>query len=544
MNIEKIGHHKIYRPSPQVEVNFRILAEKNMRDNYQEGKHTDKNIINSILKHQFEFYSRILEEELPKIASRHFIEFVLHQFDQASLIEDAHKNYELSKDESIRWKDLGPNFRRAVKFLAESITILQPDELPNSSDYELEDILDRVWISCEEMVKLYGLSDQTYSVFPDNTVLEILPKGLPEYFSLKIELDIDFVEQVRDDSFNRTKVIGDSKNFYQFNLEDHSEVLGDHFKNHIGINYLDALKLLQLIINNSEPDPNGFPVAFVNKEKLIEIISNQMNYAKETISNVIDGFILTKNKMVAEERKLYKPKQEYRAFRRAFFEFPHHTGYHIAFSKEMAQECLFQLTVNTVFKQFPAEWITPEIQGSLEIISKKNGDWFENFVAEKIKDIGFNGDVSLKRININSQIIKIPDDVGEIDYIGYSRNEDVILILECKFVKPSFENNLFRDDLSDFVNSKKAYKKKFDKKIDWCISNLGLISSYLKHKNIVDESKNPSEVRFALITFYPNISYYFINEYPCVSLTKFIKDYKEIGKWPYNNGKRKIVNSV
>ncbi len=244
--------------------------------------------------------------------------------------------------------------------------------------------------------------------------------------------------------------------------------------------------------------------------------------------------------MLEEERRLYKPKQEYRAFRRAFFELIHRTGSHIAFSKEMAQECLFQLIVNTVSKQFPAEWITPKIKTALETIANKNGTWFENYVAEKIKEIGYEGEVSLKRLYFDSTNHKIPDDVGEIDYLGYSKNENALLVLECKFVKPSYENNLFRDDLSEFVNSKKAYKKKFDKKKKWCKTNVDLISLFLKDKDIIDEIKSPKEIHFALITFYPNISHYFIKEYPCVSLTKFIMDYKEIGNWPYENGKEII----
>ncbi len=284
MNIDKIGKNKIYRPSIEGEIKFREIAEKNMRGNFSIGQYTDSNKINSILKQQFEFYSQILEKELPKIASRGFVEFVLHQFDQASLIEDAHKNFELTEEESKRWMELGPTFRRAVKFLSESITILQPNKLPDTNGSKLDSILDSVWIACEEMVKLYGLSDQTYSVFPDKTILEILPEGLPEYFSLKVDFDIDFVEQVRKDSFNRSKILGNSREFYQFDLEDHSNILEPHFSNHIGIEYKDALKLLQLIINDIKPVPNGFPVAFVNKQKLIETLSTQLKYSKDVIN--------------------------------------------------------------------------------------------------------------------------------------------------------------------------------------------------------------------------------------------------------------------
>ena len=38
------------------------------------------------------------------------------------------------------------------------------------------------------------------------------------------------------------------------------------------------------------------------------------------------------------------------------------------------------------------------------------------------------------------------------------------------------------------------------------------------------------------ITYYPTISQYFIEDYPCVSITNLILDYREKGKWSYSKG--------
>lgn len=536
MDLENFGKNKIYRPSSQAEIENRKLVEKSFRKRYSVGVITEKEKINEILQYEFNYYEQILKTELPKIASRDLMDFVLYQFDEASKTEDKHKNYELTENESLSWKELGPYFRRTIKYLAESLVFLAPPEVPDAPTDELEMILDKCWIACEEMVKMYGLSDQSYSVFSDKTVLEILPEGEIDYFTLKLTEDIDFQENIRVDTFNRTKILGDSKEFYQFKLDHHSKILESAFLEAIGINYQEALSLLFNIINHCDPAPNGFPVLFVNKDKLIEATEKATSIKRDIIEKVISGFTICKSKMEKEGRELFKPKQEYRAFRRGFFEMPHKTGIHLAFSKEMAQECLFQLQLNTVFKQLPTEWLTENVKKSLEQIVAQSGKWFETFVAEKLKEIGFIGFTSVKKLkNANSNIM-IPSEIGEIDYIGFSGTEKALLIAECKFVRPSFENAFFRDDLSEFVLKKKSYLAKYSKKVDWLKKNYKTVIEFFIEEGIVKKSNLPNKLYTVIITFYPNIAEYFIPEYPCISLTRLILDFRKDNKWFYSRG--------
>src|SRR4030042_4619790 len=108
LNLEKFAGIPIYRPRYSSEVKSRIEAEMNLRSKFAPGTYSDPAIINSILQHQFACFSKKLRDLIPKVASRHFMEFILFQFDQASLIEDLHKQGNLTQYDAVRWGEVSP----------------------------------------------------------------------------------------------------------------------------------------------------------------------------------------------------------------------------------------------------------------------------------------------------------------------------------------------------------------------------------------------------------------------------------------------------
>jgi len=526
----------IYNPKSSSEVKVRIEAERNLRSKYQQGKYSDPDVINSILQHQFTFYNEKLEKLISKIASRHFMEFILFQFDQASNIENIFKQGNLSPSETDNWKEIGPVFRRTAKFLAEQIVLLQPDEAPRASKDLLSEMLDEIWIAAKEMVELYLLSDQTIMIFPDNTTLEIYPEGNLNYWNLNCKTN-NFIQDVSRDTSNRNTFIGPEISSPLFNFDKHDQFIGNALKNNIGATYKEAVSVLRMVIDDCQPLPDGFPVLFIHWSNLVNNIYQLTGLPAKTIENILNGFTMTKTAMESEGRKIWKPKQEYRALRRAFFEMSHCSGKHIAFSKTMAIESWIQLTGNVAFKKFPKEWQSQSVNSGLDALSNYTGTWFEKTVEENLKEIGFIGLGSIKKsIGKKQDIIYIPDDVGEIDFLGYSEGEKVLIVAECKMVQTSFESKFYRDDLSKFVTSKKSYLKKFRRKVEWVIKNRDAVINSLNSLNIYSTSIKECSVVTAIITFFPNISKYFIEEYPCISLTNLMLDYYEAGKWPYSIG--------
>src|SRR5262245_55582125 len=91
MDFESIGGVRIFRPSLVVELAVRNEAERALRRMYSAGEYRADAEINTILQDHFSFYDRMLKEQIPRVASRHFMEFVLAQYDLSAEIDHKHK---------------------------------------------------------------------------------------------------------------------------------------------------------------------------------------------------------------------------------------------------------------------------------------------------------------------------------------------------------------------------------------------------------------------------------------------------------------------
>ncbi|MBC7971890.1 MAG: hypothetical protein H7Z11_17500 [Verrucomicrobia bacterium] len=425
------------------EVKLRIESEFHLRSKFSSGIYSNSQKINEILLHQFKFYSKKFEDTIPKLASRHFMEFVLFEFDQASLIEEKYKHGQLSGEEVGKWTQIGSLFRRSAKYLAERIVLLQPEEAPDTPEESLIEMLDDIWIAAEEMVHLYLLSDQTFMVFPDHTTFEIYPEDGRDFWNLEINRECNIQELVKRDTAHRCSVVGADSTFVM-NLNVHKQVIGKPLKETIGASYAEMVNLLAIIIKDSQPAPQSFPTLFLHRSNLIDTLHQHTGLTKKAVEIVLDGFTIKKADMEAEKRELWRPKQEYRTFRRGFFEMTHTTGTHLAFSKRMALESFNQLVEGFVFKQVPPEWTSKAVDVAVSNLSNQAGRWFEGAVEESLRRIGFIGLKSIrKQFGRQPNVIRIPSEVGEIDFLGYSEKEKILLIAECKMVQGGFEGSFF-----------------------------------------------------------------------------------------------------
>lgn len=540
MNFRPFNGIRIFRPQTESEFALRIEAEQNLRSKYAVGAYTHNKTINEILRHQFGFYSKILAETIPSIASLHFVEFLLFQYGESSEVEFIlYRGGKLNARDRAYWVTSGPIFRRAVKYLIELAVQLAPEEQPAASEDYLLSVLDKVWICAEELIKLYMLSDQTFLIFPNDTTLTIYPEGSQVYWSLELDkykLYIKlFQQRVRDDTINRERFFPTSQ--FDTDIDEHEVVLASAFKDTVGLTYREALQAIQSLMIKTIPSDGGFPIPFIQREIAIVQLSKFLGFSEEAIGRTLDGFSLSKEKMDTEVREIWKPKQEYRAFRRGFFVLPHSMGRHLMWSKEMARECLLHLEAGVAFRHIPPEWRSSTTERALEALSLKAGKWFENVVMENITKVGIIGEKSLKDgVGQGRKRITIPPNIGEIDFLGYSPSEQLLVIIECKLVQSASEARYFRDEISEFVNSPRAYAKKFRKKIDWVLANIPSIGEALASIKDYDTQIAPRHVAVLMITLYPTIASYFIEDFPCVSLSELMMGYEKGGKWPYKVG--------
>ncbi len=512
MYMERFGDIHVFRPRLETELEVRAEAEQHLRARFNIGRYDNKNEINAILHHNFAFYSGLLDQVLPGIASIHFLKFVLFHFDQYTQVDRLQREEQLDREEDDRWTRIGPSLRRAAKYLAERMCFIRPREAPRADERQLLGLSERAWIGAEQVINLYMESDLAFIAFPGQTLLEIFPPGEELYLQQTIVGDCpDLAARVRYDGLDHVRFIPDAP--ILSNLDTQDQYIGAAVQDVVGLNYRNTMGVLAHVVRGCRAAPGGFPIPFMHKER-----------------------------MNAENRELWRPNREFRAFRRAFFEVPHATGEHFVFSPGMAEDAFTILIREAAFGQFPQEWRSDQLTQELGRLGNAAGRWFERVVEHNCQQISFVGQRSATHyIGSGEMRIRIPPDIGEIDFIGYSERERILLILECKLVRYSFEARYHRDDIYDFALSDQSHANKFRRKCAWVQNNLRQISAAL---NSLQPLRNvhivPMRLARAIITLHPTMATCFIDDVPCVSLAELMLDYEAMENWPYEIGVSEI----
>ncbi|MBE9140238.1 hypothetical protein IQ254_24065 [Nodosilinea sp. LEGE 07088] len=107
--------------------------------------------------------------------------------------------------------------------------------------------------------------------------------------------------------------------------------------------------------------------------------------------------------------------------------------------------------------------------------------------------------------------------------------------MECKLVSDGFEPKYIRNDLEEFVNSRKSYLAKFKEKFAWVKGNVNFVFSALAEDASVC-AEHPTRIAGIFLTFFPTMASYLIEDYPCVSLVEFLLDYEALDEYPYQVG--------
>jgi hypothetical protein len=533
------GQNQLVRPRADIQIRLLKQASEFVLAKFQPGLKHKKEEISGVLRAFFEFYSMRLDSVLRKVGSRELMEFVLHQYDVAA------RAWRQTPDEvSVEACRQGFEFivsRRGLKFLAErtamrtSLPEFAPAGPPNLFIYTEEAIM-----AGFTLAYLYLTSDKAYHIFPGEVELELCgtngPKavgGRPMPFTLKTtatneNIEVLFSARTARDRSNRKKYFPTAS--LDFNFQRQSKTLDPSFEKSFGCSYGKFLHVLASI-NMQQPAPGSYQVLFFSQEGLArEIVINGIGGGLATAKTILAGFTLTRQKMTEEGRQIFLPNQEHRALRRGYFEFPHSTGVHLAWSAILAEEGLDHLVQGVCFKKLPEEWLTPNTSAALDSLSNEAGDWFEGEVNNNLRSIGILGDRCKGRIIRGGEKIDIPNEVGQFDFLGYSEDDDTIVVVESKMVETGFEARFYRDEISEFATGKKSHTAQLRKKVNWVVANRDRLARAFRAK-----SSSPKVV-CALVTLYPTFAACRISDLPCVSLVELMEDYGVKGKWPYEIG--------
>lgn len=302
-------------------------------------------------------------------------------------------------------------------------------------------------------------------------------------------------------------------------------VLDSYFNKAFGISFGDFLGFLRHAIDDPLPHPKGFPIPFINLEGFVKA-GAVSGINADLVRKILAGFTLHKAAMARERRVMWNPKQEFRALRRAFFEFPHADGTHLVWSRGMAKESFVWLLSGVCFQHLPEEWVNEDTSAGLAAASNACSKWFETCATENLKAVGFQGQAYKASIRVGQNSIEIPSLVGQLDFLGYSAAENILLLAEFKIVEEGTEPRFYRDAISQFVRNTGNYADKFRRKIAWVKENQTKIAEMFK-------TGSQPPLATVMIALYPSFASFFIEDFRLVSVTHFRLGYERAGKWPY-----------
>lgn len=503
----------ILRPQKHIERKIKKDIKKQIFKRFQSKTYENSIEINEIIKYDMDFYMKILEENILVFEKAELINIALNEYEKAAtIVRECKYNYELKLIvDDLGWEKFGPIFRRAMKFVAEKALMID-SKGKNLNRHKKEDALSKIFIAAEEISKLYMNSEAVYNIFPNECIL-ILNENEDIYFDLKCK-DDEFMKKFNEKINVFSKV--------KFNIvEEEANIvetfLGTALKEELGVTYKEVTSILiNIVFENGE-----FGAKKILKKDLIENIVVKYKITYEQVEKILNGFIINKNNLLSEERKIYKPKQEYRALYRGIFEVEEDGGIYLNWSTGMALENIMLMMDKVKFKYIPKEWRSKKIDKASESTSNEFGKKFEFLVKEQLENKNIIGDIGfLKRIGD----LQITKEVGEIDYLGIDIKNKKIILGECKYISSGSEPRYWSDDIDKFTK-KNGYIDKFNKKIAFINENFDNVKMNLKRKFKIKENIDDFELRTVLITYYPTIMELLCEEFEVENLSGFLDKY-------------------
>ena len=472
LNLVQYGQRQIFRPAREVEGWIQAGAYEHLQARFRPGEYRGSEA-NAVILHQFRFYERLLETALPKLCGRDELEFLLHQYEEATKL--LHGKGILDLREREAWSRVEPHFKRGIKFILERLCMLSGEPIKQSSRKECLLAMNVAVACAEQAAHLAQESDMVHAIFPDDAVVTVYESG-PLQFKIKAAGKHDgwadrYHDRIRRDRENRGNVIDGPA--FDFHTETHRLYLDRPFMDAFGADYAHFIEVLRQTIDGSRPSlhPEALPTLFIPYEKLIHELHRGLSMPIEAIQRALAGFTVAAENLKKEGRALHKPKQIHRALRRGFFLMPHASGPHLAFSHAMGIENLIHLCGSVAFQRLPPEWHSPGIQRGLIDLSAAAGRWFEGQVGRQLRRLGYSGCRALRQVGQGAKSLPIPGDVGEIDFLGIDLIKQIIVVAEAKMVKGGIEPAFWRKEVDEFVKDAGSYAERFRKKVEWVKEN-------------------------------------------------------------------------
>lgn len=165
LNLADVAGVHFIRPSDEIVSRLRQECHSYVLQQFRPYEYTDPSDVNAVVQRAYDFYSVRLERIVAAVASRDFIQLLLHQYDESARV--THGN--LRNESSQRgWNHDWQRFRRALKYLCE-VTVKVAKRADSALPQRKAIKLCEQALSCaEEMVELYHHSEIVFSLVPEN----------------------------------------------------------------------------------------------------------------------------------------------------------------------------------------------------------------------------------------------------------------------------------------------------------------------------------------------------------------------------------------
>lgn len=523
-----IGGVNVFRASEKCEDWVYQRVKRRVFQIHVSGVYTDISKVTDIVNTTYRAYYELIDEYLPQVDHREFAKFLGNEYELYGQVVETFKNSQLSLEDEEYWQSYAGHARRGIKHLLELLCMvgMATGNSVNTLDEE-ENAVSVLFVAAEELVSLYMRSDHYRSLLDE--IRLVLDESKHVYFDVAQDQDVIF--DIRGDVNDAEKYIPNPS--FLIDSGHHNKILESGFIQKFGISYSEVLGCLQFLIEK------GFELEYpgmfrhIRVQDAIDILCGALPINAQQARSIIDGFALTAQNMRTEGRELFRPKQQYRAYKRGFFLVDGENGDELFFSKRMALECLNLLVADVAFRKLPPEWRSDAIGTALNTLSLQAGRWFEQVVQSNFATVGIDGISSLKRLVFkNGSRLEIPFEVGEIDFLGLCQNRKMIIVAEVKQVGFATEPRMFLDDLDKFIKGKNNYSEKFERKYKWVIEHHEVVGQYLAER--LSCSAVVEHVGYVMITHYPMFVSRKISGFSCVSITEFMQRYRENRTWEFS----------
>lgn len=497
--------------TPRDSVSFRVRNEVEtfVRSKCTPGIYRDPEYINSIIKDIFSFLEKKITPLVKELSCVDLIILLLDEYSKSCAVQEFYSRGQFSPNRE-QWGDRN-GFRRSVKYLAEKMLEYFEESKQVSENVQPTDF--EYLIELTEIAFDFSIqSATTYGISRERTIYELYgecPNPYKQYYDVRI------VGYNHEDFENAHLLfrhfVGKNGSLHQNIIEEYkSSIKGCSDKS---CQYLRDFFEIFHVLMHLDHDCND---VFIPKNEFKTKLATKYNIPIDSIDLFIEIYSINKEGLKKNPRFIYGTKQEYRLKKRFIMEFESKGIPYLLYTLEMLNESYRMLHKALCYNDLPVQLNSEKLKNISANITRSYGKKFEAYANDFLKTKGFVGSTSKRKLP--SGII-IPGDVGEIDFLGYSKEQKKLVCFEFKNVFYSTDPLEHRDDLEKFVRKKDSYLNKFKKKIDFVKTHIGDLTSYYRQTDSVDLSEG--QLITSILTYAPNISRFFMTDCKCMSLAEF-----------------------